>query len=89
MSYRDTARAFTRAESTNRYRSAAHLPMSEWSESRRDTMTPATIAANHALYVEDAAADLREVLNSFDYDYQSTEKLAKAARRLLEAIGEA
>lgn len=42
---------------------AARLPMSEWAESRREHMTPQTIAANHRLHIatEPGAYGIEEV----------------------------
>ncbi|ALJ19522.1 hypothetical protein [Microbacterium sp. No. 7] len=97
MSYRETARAFATAESNNHPahggQAADSLPVSDWAESRREHMTPQTIAANHALHVESAAAELREALWNADVD-NPMQRLAlladveDAARALLAAIGE-
>ena len=43
---------FARAEGGDP-EAAKRLPMSEWAESRRDLMTPQTIAANHRLHMAD------------------------------------
>ena len=72
MSYQDTARAFARAERSETFGrpdspyalSADRLPLSEWGESRRDLMSPQTIAANHALHVRLTARELREALGA-------------------------
>ena len=83
MTYRETARRFALAESSTAATLAADkLPTSEWAEARRDTMTPATIAQNHALHVSDCAAELRE------YESAKAGRLTIAARALLAAIGE-
>ena len=100
MSYPDTARAFARAEDRahkHRAASAALLPLSEWADLRRDIATPQTIAANHALHVQDAAYTLRNALRiqaQSDRERMVTQDeaaqmVAESARALLAAIGEA
>ena len=102
MTYRDTARAFVRAENETRAGftptpgalASDRLPMSEWAESRRETMTPQTIAQNHALHVSDCAAELRELIedtrpfSGWAMNSEDAAALATAARALLAAIGE-
>jgi len=105
MSYRDTARAYVQAEryttptsgtpSPGAMHHAAKLPMSEWAESRRDLMSPQTIARNHAEHVEERAAELREALERYKKDREfgggivlGALVVADAAQALLNAIGE-
>ncbi len=97
MSYKDTARAFAQAESNNHAahggQAAEKLAMSEWAESRRDLMTPQTIAENHALHVRGCAAVLRDALTCVTEDttssgYEIADRVAYAARALLAVIGE-
>ena len=98
MSYQDTARAFARAERSTRAGcaptpealAADRLPLSEWSESRRDLMSPQTIAANHALHVRLTAHELREALGAprTPAPAEKAARVAAAARDLLAAIGE-
>ncbi|MFI9629222.1 hypothetical protein [Streptomyces sp. NPDC052042] len=88
MTYPETARAFTRAERNLPAPSPEHLPLSEWAETRRDTMTPATIAANHALHVQGCAEELRQALDEVDEWKQPRTPIYRAAREPLAAIGE-
>lgn len=89
MNYRDTAREFARAE---RNFPAPNLRMSEWAEARRDTMTPLTIAHNHAFHVSDVAENLRAMLATDPTDLEGRAERARwvehNARALLAAIGE-
>jgi hypothetical protein len=103
MTYSQTVRAVAQIErpdptANNRvvaeHAAARKLPMSEWAESRRDTMTPATIAQNHAMHVSDTAFSLRDALARADQEGNTMMRLATladvedAARALLAAIGE-
>lgn len=101
MTYAETARHFANAESPSKNgrpdnpeaRAAAHLPMSEWAESRRHLMSPQTIAANHAMHVSGWAEVLRRALidraecGASD-EGEVNDRLAHAAHSLLTAIGE-
>lgn len=100
MTYAETARRFARAETSTRAGfapdpatlAADKLAMSEWGETRRDLMSPATIAANHALHVSGLASELREALAYYSRGTASertADVLADAAHALLAAIGEA
>ena len=61
-------------------------------EARRDILSPATIAANHALHVSTCADDLRSILNAFSDrpadPLALMDELQDATRALLAAIGE-
>lgn len=98
MSYRDTARAYaqiTRPDPTANNRAAAdhfaagELPLSEWAEARRESMTPQTVAANHALHVSDTAHELRQTIAAIrERSMWAGGLLADRAAALLAAIGE-
>lgn len=95
MTYPETARAYAAAEYGPAI-SGQHdaLPMSNWAEARRDLMTPQTVAENHALHVQDCAAELREIIadvrpySGWALNSEDAAQLADAARALLAAIGE-
>lgn len=107
MTYRDTARAYVKAEQSQIFGrpdsphalAAAALPVDDWTASRRDVMSPQTIAHNHAFYVSDAAHDLRAMLaapapeptdlNLTPAQIERYRWIEHNARRLLAAIGEA
>lgn len=95
MTYRNTAYAFAQTVVADSFAAASRLPMPNREEPRRDMMTPATIAQNHALHVESLAAELREALAWYADDSESGGGIvlgglavATAARALLRAIGE-
>lgn len=69
---------------------AARLPLSEWSESRRDLLTPQTVAMNWRANVADLAYTLRETLTAADNGGTAgePEKVRAAAADLLRALGE-
>lgn len=71
-------------------RAADRLPLSEWSEARRDILSPQTVAMNWRANVSDTAHDLREALTAQLNGGTAGSKKAvrKAARALLRALGE-
>lgn len=94
MSYRDTARAFVAAERHDA-EAAERLPVSEWSQVRRDLLSPQTVAANHALHVSGWAGELREAVEEFatagpedTARAEIEQRVIDAGRELLRAIGE-
>ncbi len=71
-------------------RSAQRLPLSEWSEARRDLLSNAAVAANWRANVSDCAHELRERLHAQENGGTngSVGRVKEAARALLRALGE-
>ena len=83
--WHDTSRS-----SAEKQAAADALPLNEWSEARRDMLTPQVVALNHMLHVNDCAAALRAALADMPAnDVRSPEAaVERAALALLRAIGE-
>lgn len=69
---------------------ADRLPLSEWSEARRDLLTPQTVALNWRANVADTAHELRELLTAHDNggSVATVATIKASARDLLRALGE-